>query len=98
MLSDDEKNEIHKKIGELKKNQSEFRKTRPVKNDDAGDDDIGKFRLLGIAYEFMSLILLSSIGGYFIGKYTDTQPWTMIASIFTGFGYAFYRLYQSVNK
>lgn len=98
MLSENEKNEIRQKIDTLKKKQDAFKAGRgnPRDNSKKGKEP-NQYSLIGIVYEFISMILLTAVGSYFIARATSTMPWTMIAISLLGFIYAFYRLYRTVS-
>jgi F0F1-type ATP synthase assembly protein I len=98
MLSDKEKKEFSDKLNKLKENHENLRKNLTAKNNNIDDNDAERFKPIGVVYEFISMVLVVSFAGYFIGKKTNTMPWTMIVFILTGFTYSFYRLYKSVTK
>ena len=95
MLSKKDKEEFAQKVKKLEQDQESFRNTFQKQNDKK--DRAGQFRPLAIIYEFISMVLIFSLGGYFLAQYTNTQPWTMIGLILFGFAYSFYRLYKSVT-
>ena len=99
MLSNEEKEEFTKKLKKLENDQSGLRNSlnlKTNKNDDK--DNLERYSALNKVYEFIFMIILMSFTGYFIAKYTNTLPWTMIGISISGFIYAFYRLYKSVSK
>lgn len=95
MLSEKEKKEFSEKLKKLEQDESGLRDSIKKKQDKK--DNAAQFKPLAIIYEFISMVLVMSLAGYFVATYTNTMPWTMIGFILFGFIYAYYRLYKSVT-
>ncbi|MDH4261723.1 MAG: AtpZ/AtpI family protein [Spirochaetia bacterium] len=99
MLSNEEKEEFTQKLKKLENEQSGLRNSLNIKDKKNEDENISeRYSALNKVYEFIFMIILMSFTGYFVARYTNTLPWSMIGISITGFIYAFYRLYKSVSK
>ena len=97
MLSDKDKEDFTEKLKKLEREQSGLRTS--LKKDKPAEtaEDGGRYKAINKIYEFMSMILAAAFGGYYLAKFTDTLPWTMIVVSISGFIYSFYRLYKSLS-
>lgn len=99
MLSRSEKEELKRKLVELKLKEESARKKIYSQNDNLNHDpERGKsmkYTFLGVEFIAVFLVFL------FAGKYADeklgTSPWLFLAGCLLGFALSFYRLIKSAN-
>lgn len=95
MLSDKDKEEIEKRIENLKRSEAQFKKsiTREGKSDKASS-----MRHASAGFEFMITFGAFLGGGLYLDYRFETSPWFLMGGLILGFSGGLFNLIRSTNS